>query len=62
MTKQEAIKEGLNGLIGNTLISIGCSEDCIKEQRIALDAQEELLDNILEYLDSQGVGMFESLI
>ena len=56
MTKKEEIREGLAERIGNCLIEVGCGGGgCPKAERAALDAQENLLKNILDYLHSQGV-------
>ena len=56
MTKQEEIWEGLNGLIGDCLIESGCAVGgCPKAEQKALEAQETLLDKLLQYLHSQGV-------
>lgn len=53
---REEIREGLNELIGNCLIEIGCGEgSCPKAEMKALEAQETLLDEVLKFLDSKDV-------
>jgi len=56
MSKQDEIREGINERIGDALIAIGCGEGgCPKAERNALEAQEKCLNDILEYLHSEGV-------
>lgn len=57
MTKQEEIREGTKDLIGDCLIKLGCGGEggCPHAEQTALDAQEALLNNLLQYLHSHGV-------
>ncbi len=56
MSKQEEIREGIKERIGNALIAIGCGEgSCPHAEMKALEVQERCLDEILDYLHSQGV-------
>ena len=55
MSKQSEIREGIHDLIGDCLTKIGCCEGgCPKAEQLALNAQEDLLNEILAYLDKEG--------
>ena len=53
---QEEIREGLNAIIGDCLITIGCGGGgCPKAEMQEAEAQETCLKEILKYLDSKNV-------
>jgi len=58
--KRDRISDGIKGLIGDCLISIGCGiGSCPKAENMALEAQETCHDKILEFLSSEGVMIAE---
>ena len=57
MSKQEEIRKGIDGLIGEHLSEIGCEFTCIKAETKALDMKDRLTDGILSYLHSQGLRL-----